>query len=218
MLVGNMKIFNICKYYKKYGLIGFIRRIVARVCHIVYPKADVMYYVDLIGIEQCDIHTISPYEIVSRKSINEIQHDELESLYENIDQSLLQPQLYDRFSRGAVLWLIKKDHCTAGKIWTLTGFTVEPYYYFVTPSDVHLFNNYIFKAYRGQGINPILIQSVLSRLKSYGIHRAFIETNLRNISERKSLAKTSFIPVGVAMKMRLLRWRMTLWRSVVPKY
>jgi len=192
-----------------------MQTVIRKSIHTLWPKADVIYYVDLRSLDPADRQSLKSHEIVSRHCLEEIQAEEEQSLFENIDKSLLLPQLKERFRRGATLWLIKKDHCTAGKVWTLAGSTIEPYYYFLTPGDVHLFNDLVFEPYRGQGMNRILLCEVLYQLKAQRHQRAFIEANLRNIQERRSLAKTPFVVLGLANKKSKGARNVTRWTPAV---
>ena len=204
------------RFYSRHTFPAFLRAVARKSVHTLFPKADVVYCADLSSIDWAGYGQIEAYEVVARGRLDEIKLEEKNDLFENIDESLLLPQLKERFGKGAVLWLIKRGNRTAGKVWTLTGATVEPYYYFLMPKDVHLYNNIVFEAHRGQGINTALLVEVLRHLATQGCQRAFIETNLRNIRERRSLAKTPFVALGLARKKSRRGHNITRWVSRVP--
>ena len=77
---------------------------------------------------------------------------------------LAHQNMKERFGLGASLWLIKSRDKLAGYGWTLQGGTVEPHYFSLGQDDVHLFDFHVFPQYRGQGMNPFLVTSILSNL------------------------------------------------------
>ena len=72
------------------------------------------------------------------------------------------------------MWLIKSAGKLAGFGWTLQGDTIEPHYFPLAQDDVHLFDFHVFPQYRGQGLNPFLVNYILHSLASESSGRAFI--------------------------------------------
>ena len=91
-----------------------------------------------------------------------------------------------------MLWLVKVSGVLAGYIWTIRGATINPDVRTLTHDEVSFFDNMIFENFRGRGINPILINYVLSEMQKQKCVRAFIGTKVTNVSEIKSLEKNGF--------------------------
>ena len=199
------------KYYHQHGFIGTVGRIFREIWLVISKKRFVLYYVDL-PISSTDKRTFpSNVQVLPKYNMEEINTDEMNVLasYRGID--VIKYHAKKRFDKGAILWLAKIDGKTAGMIWSLRGRTMEPYYFFLTDNDVHLFDNEIFKDYRGGGINTVLIERVLLELKNMGAIRAFISTNLRNKAEQRSLGKTSFKKFALARKFHILNRDISIW-------
>jgi ribosomal protein S18 acetylase RimI-like enzyme len=117
----------------------------------------------------------------------------------------------ERFGLGASLWLIKSHDKLAGYGWTLEGRTVEPHFFSLGHRDVHLFDFHVFPQYRGQGMNPTLVTSILRALTAEGAGRAFIEAAEWNQAQLSSLTKTPFRRLGMARKSTLFSRTLVLW-------
>ncbi len=203
-------------YYRKHGLWKSAKQVCIKIKEGMFPEPDVVYYANLIPLKSRNLPVQNEIRVVERKTADQLTPDEKSTLFDQIGRNLIGPQLAERFGRGASAWFVYYKDQFAGMVWTLVGDTVEPFYYFLTPEDVHVFNNVIFPEYRGQGINPVLIETVLHDLSERGLVRAYIETRVSNLAEQKSLAKTSFQPMGTAQKKIRRNRRITFWSSLVP--
>lgn len=151
------------------------------------------------------------FAVECRKNFGEILKDEIETLIHYGGERIIRYELKNRFGKGAYLWLMKVDRKAVGMVWTIRQKTLKPYYWPLTPNDVHLFDNEVFRDYRGQGINPFLINYVVFELKQKGFVRAFIETNEINKPEIRSLSKTFFAELGRAKRLHLPGQNITIW-------
>jgi GNAT superfamily N-acetyltransferase len=113
---------------------------------------------------------------------------------------------------GASLWLIKLEDNLAGYGWTLRGSSVEPHYFCLGPDDAHLFDFHVFPQYRGRGVNPFLVNSILRSLAAECGGRAFIEAAEWNRAQLASLSRTPFHRLGRARKFTIFR-TMVRWEE-----
>jgi ribosomal protein S18 acetylase RimI-like enzyme len=203
-------------YYRKNGFWSSLKQLFVKIHKAMFPEPDIIYYADLVGLPAKESAGPDAIRIVERKTAAEITAEEREVLFDQIGKKLIEPQLTERFARGASAWFVYWKEQFAGMVWTLAGDTMEPFYYFIPPQDVHVFNNVIFPAYRGKGINPVLIETVLARLSERGYVRAYIETLVSNLAERKSLARTRFRPMGIARKKKYGDRQITCWSTKLP--
>jgi len=111
--------------------------------------------------------------------------------------------------------MLRQEADVLGFVWTVERTPIQPYFFPLTAGDVHMFDNEIFFEYRGRGLNPLLIRTVLAQLRQAGLARVFIETLERNTPERKSLAKTAFKPIGVVRKRHIRHKTVVTWSSLV---
>ena len=163
-------------------------------------------------------YPLSPnYSIVCRRSYNEITESELQTLTYYRGEKIVLAQIDDHFSKGACLWLIAIEEKVVGMVWTIRQKTLKPYYWPMTPYDVHLFDNEVFPDFRGRGINPLFIDHLLFKLKKEGLVRAFIETRELNGPEIRSLSKTCFNELGRAHKFHIFCCDITIFKKIPSK-
>lgn len=117
----------------------------------------------------------------------------------------------ERFARGASLWLLKLDGQVAAFGWTLRRDTMEPHYFPLSDGDAHLFDFFVFPAYRGRRLNPLLVNHILAGLAVEGLSRAFIEAAEWNTAQLSSLNRTCFRKLGLARKFRIFGRTVVVW-------
>lgn len=200
-------------YYRKNGFWQSVKQLGKKVKESVFAEPDVIYFADLVHLKQAVPPGQDGIRVVERRTANEITAEEREALYAQIGRKLIEPQMKERFDKGVSAWFVYRENQFAGMVWTLVGDTMEPFYYFIAPEDVHVFNNVIFPEYRGKGINPVLIETVLQALGQRGFVRAYIETSVRNLAEQRSLSRTSFRPMGIADKKKKRGRQVTRWST-----
>ncbi|MFC1761589.1 hypothetical protein ACFL6U_05855 [Planctomycetota bacterium] len=208
----NVFIQKLIRAYRKYGIKGLCGRFWVKIWHTVYSKPDVIYFSDLQTLETPSTQAQEPFRVVERTSMEALQTGELEAIDEYIGPEIAMRMFEERFSKQSSLWLLKKENDCVGMIWTIVGTTIEPFYYHIGRRDVHFYNNEIFLPFRGRGYNTGLIESVLWAMKERGLVRAYIETNLRNSKELRSLEKTDFEKMGLAAKLNVGKRNITQWR------
>ncbi len=206
--------YRIVRYYKANGLTKTLRRSFEMLWQKTFRKRFVIFFVELTKLNGVEIRMPQNFAVECRKNAGEITKDEFESLTHYGGERIIRYELKNRFGKGAYLWLMKVDGKDVGMVWTIRQKTLKPYYWPMTPNDVHLFDNEVFRDYRGQGINPFLINYVVFELKKKGVIRAFIETSEINKPEIRSLSKTSFTELGRAGRLHLPGWNITIWSKI----
>lgn len=148
--------------------------------------------------------------------MTELGADRFHSMTAFWSPKLADRNIRERFARGASLWLAMAGDVLAGYGWTLQGGTIEPYYFPLSPDDVHLFDFQVFPAFRGRGINPFLVTSILVALAREGRTRAFIEAAAWNDAQLASLGKTPFRLFGTVRSLTIANHPLVLWSGQKP--
>jgi len=201
-------------YYRRKGLINTIHRIFQKIKDLPFWKPEILFFVDLAKLENKERTIPNNFRIECLKSEDEIFREDLVVIFKNISEEIMRYFMEERFSQGAFLWLIKVDGAPAGYIWSIERRTIRPHYFPLTADDVHLFDNLIFEKFRGRSINSVLINYVLTELKRDGLVRAFIETNITNTSEIRSLSKAGFQKYGLSRKCHVGERNFVIWSKV----
>jgi ribosomal protein S18 acetylase RimI-like enzyme len=198
-------------YYRRKGLGATLQRAGVAVKRSLFSGRSVLFYCDLAtqGTPPRDLPSFLSVE--RKRSFTELSGEDLEEMISFWNPKLARRNMTERFGLGASLWLIKSREKLAGYGWTLEGKTVEPHYFSLGQNDVHLFDFHVFTQYRGQGMNPFLVTSILSILATEGAGRAFIEAGEWNQAQLTSLAKTPFRRLGMARKFTIWGRTIVLW-------
>lgn len=149
-------------------------------------------------------------------SLTDLSRANFEQVTSIWNPKLASANMRERFARGAVLWLIKSGESVAGYGWTLRGGSIEPYYFPLGADDVHLFDFYVLPEFRGRGINPHLVGSILNELVTTCDGRAFIEAAEWNTNQLLSLRKTPFRCLGRVRTLRVFRRVLIHWKPNEP--
>jgi len=187
-------------YYSRNGLGATIRRAALAVQRAAFSKGMVLLYCDLSDHIARSLKTERYITVEQKRSTAELRQDDLEAITSFWNPKLAHRHISERFAHGSVLWLIRSEDALAGYGWTLQGSTIEPHYFPLTQSDVHLFDFHVFPEYRGRGFNPMLVSHILWRLAAEGSRRAFIEAAAWNRAQLSSLTRTPFLRFGRAIK------------------
>jgi len=202
------------RYYRRKGIINTIRRVFQKIRELLFRKPDILFFADLPRLKNEEYVLPANFGVEFVRSEAEVSRQELNILCEHIGEKIFRYQMEERFSKGALLWLVKVDGMLAGCIWSIARRTIQPHYFPMTDKDVHLFDNFIFEELRGRGINTVLINHVIDELKKKGLLRAFIETNITNKREIRSLAKTDFQKFGLGRKYHTRGYCVVIWSKI----
>jgi len=209
----SLRLIRLKHYYRQEGLFSTIYRIFQKIKEFFFQKPEILFFVDLAKLENEECAISHNFRIEYLKSEDEILREDLIVIFENIDEEIMRYFMEERFSQGALLWLVKVNGTPVGYVWSIERKTIRPHYFPLTANDVHLFDNLIFEKYRGQSINSVLIKYVLNELKRNGMVRAFIETKITNTSEIRSLAKTGFKKFALARIYQTKKNSIVFWSN-----
>lgn len=170
----------------------------------------VLFYFDLQSspLLAVDMASLTIERSCERETLLEQDYEEIVNF---ATPSITSRHIEERFRAGASIWLARWNGKLAGYGWSLTGRSIEPHYFAIAPSDVHLFDFLVFPEYRGHGINPALVMHILSSCRSEGCIRAYIEAAEWNEPQLKSLRKTGFRCLGKARKVKMIGRSVVVW-------
>ena len=160
-----------------------------------------------------DSNDSDEYTVHEKSALSDLVPSEVDALIAGHDVTTIRKKNSARFSKGAHLWLIKRDDTVFGFVWSLGAGTMKPYFFPLGKCDVYLFDNEIFYAYRGKGINRIFLKKVLNELKQHGFRRALIDTRIWDTPEIRCLTRIPFQPIAKARHIRLMGKVIVIWDS-----
>jgi ribosomal protein S18 acetylase RimI-like enzyme len=206
-------------FYRRHGLSASLSRALESIRGIVSNRRAVLFRCDLQHSFSIPGQLPDGISVERKDCMADMAEGDLEKVLNYWNRDLQTKQLCERFQRGAAFWLIKKNNQLAGYGWTLTGSTMKPHFFPLGANDVHLFDFVVFPEFRGQGINPVLVNRVLEMITAEGRVSAFIEAAIQNKSQLRSLQKTAFRRHAAATKVELLGHSLVLWHelSSLPK-
>jgi len=210
-MIKRFYLFRLARYFKSNGLVKTVCHCFEKAGQSIFGRRFIIFFVELTKLNDEGIRMPQNFAVECRKNVGEITKDELETLIHYGGERIIRYKLKNRFGKGAYLWLMKVGGRAVGMVWTTRQKTLQPYYYPMSPNDVHVFDNEVFLDYRGRGINPFLINYVVFALKKEGLVRAYIETRVKNIPEIRSLAKTHFSNYASAIKLHIFGHNITFW-------
>ena len=182
-------------YLRKHGLKKTASRFLTQVKRQILVNREVVFWLDL-STWSPEARSADGYSVVSIERTADIPEAFRALLAQEYPAELQERDNRRRLGEGATLWCLRRSTEFIGFTWTVPGKTLKPYYFPLTPRDVHIIANFIFPAYRGQRLNSVLMQHVLHALKTAGAQRAYIETAEWNEAELRSLDRSGFIRLG----------------------
>jgi hypothetical protein len=198
------KISRLLAYYKLHGLIATLHRFSLATQRLLFNGRMVLLYCDL-AAQQKRFELPEVLQVERKTGENDLNLQDLRELISFWNPKLAGQRIKGRFAQGASLWIVKCEGRLAGFGWTLRGRTVEPHYFLLGADDLHLFDFHVFPQYRGRGVNPLLVNYILSSMASECHARAFIEAAEWNVSQLASLRRTPFRQLGSARKLTFFR-------------
>jgi GNAT superfamily N-acetyltransferase len=207
---------RLVEYQKRHGLRAALRRAGIAARRAVSAGDMVVFYCDLDPDRLRAVKCPAGFSIERLESQTDLTSADFEQVTSFWNPRLASANIRERFESGAVLWLIKSGESVAGYGWTLRGGSIEPYYFPLGADDVHLFDFYVFPEFRGRGINPGLVGSILSEMVKTCDGRAFIEAAEWNTNQLLSLRKTSFRRLGRVRIFRVFRRLLIHWKPSEP--
>ena len=198
-------------YHARNGFWATVERFRVAAKRALFSNRSVLFYCDLATQTAPAADLPGFLKVERKKDAAELRPEDLQAMTSFWNPKLANRNIKERFDLGASLWLIKSDNKLAGYGWTLQGNTVEAHYFRLGQDDAHLFDFHVFPAYRGRGLNPVLVTHILQRLATSGAGRAFIEAAEWNKAQLLSLAKTPFRRLGSASKSTIFGRTIVCW-------
>jgi ribosomal protein S18 acetylase RimI-like enzyme len=215
LTAGNMtistSISRLAAYYTRHGYAATIHRASLAVKRAVFSNRMVIFYCDLTKQTAVPVHISSFLKVERLRSYAELSPPDLHQIINIWNKKLAHRNIRERFDQGASLWLMRSGEQLAGYGWTLKGSTIEPHYFPLAEDDVHLFDFHVFPQYRGQGMNPLLVNHILRSLAGECGGRALIEAAEWNGPQLSSLRKTPFRRMGWARKSTIFHRTIVSW-------
>jgi ribosomal protein S18 acetylase RimI-like enzyme len=202
---------RVTAYCARYGFGATIRRASVAVKRALLSNCMVVFYCDLAKQTTAPVNVLSYLKVERLKSYAELNPRDLQEMTSFWYPKQAHRNIQERFKQRASLWLIRSGGRLAGYGWTLQGSTIEPHYFPLTQDDVHLFDFHVFPQYRGQGMNPLLVNQILRSLAGECVGRAFIEAAEWNEAQLSSLRKTPFRCMGWARKSAVFHRTIVCW-------
>ena len=214
-----MKISNaslrVAEYYKRNGLVGTLRRAQIAFARSVFAPKMVVFYCDLDERRLPKVRLSDSLKVKRLTALDELDHDQLRQIIALWSPKLANLKIKERFDNGASLWLIEFQDRLAGYGWTLQGRTIAEYYFPMGPSDVQLFDFFIFPEFRGRALHWFLTGYILKTLAAEGGARAYADTHEWNEAQLASFKMTPFRRLGVVRTYQFFGHYLTSW--IAPK-
>jgi ribosomal protein S18 acetylase RimI-like enzyme len=215
MSIAN-SISRLAEYYRRHGLAATMRRVGVASKRGLFTSRMVVFYYDLDERRVPEVNTVKALKVERLRTPAELSPKHFEEMTSFWRPKVASRNIYERFKKGASLWLVVCEDELAGYGWTLQGCTMEPYYFPLAKDDVHLFDFHVFPRYRGRGLNPYLIDRILDVLATKCGGRAFIEAAEWNAPQLNSLRKTHFRRLGLVRSFTILGHTFVSWTRNKP--
>jgi ribosomal protein S18 acetylase RimI-like enzyme len=198
-------------YCRRHGLRSAVGRAALAVNRAMFSNHMELFYFDLVGEIPGPAELPSCVKLERKKDETEIRESDLQEFLSLWNPKIVRQEMMVRFRLGGALWLLKINGKVAGYGWTLLGRTIKPHFFHLGQDDVHLFDYYVAPSFRGQGLNPLLVNTILRKLAAEGARRAFIEVAEWNHAQLSSLRKTPFSRLGRASKLTIGNRTIVCW-------
>ena len=202
---------RVTSYFARHGLAATLRRASIAAKRAIFARCMVVFYCDLAKQAKSPARIPNSMKLERLNSATDVGPQDLQKMTSFWNPKKACGNIRERFEHGATLWTAKSGEKLAGYGWTLRGGTIEPHYFPLAKHDLHLFDSHVFPEYRGQGINPLLVNHILHTMSSEGIGRAFIEAAEWNEAQLASLRKTPFRRLGWARKSTVFHRAFVCW-------
>ena len=205
---------------KSEGAIVGLTWLITTVYHRVIPQKQVIWSIDLTKVDCEGFSMPEGVEIKRFHSIDEIDKEDYKVLIErgtSLMGSAASILVRERFNKGAVLWLLKKNGQLAGYNWTIINNHVTPTYFPHTETDAHSIGTEIFPDFRGCHLFRLFLEGRKVILKKEGSKRYYSETFLWNKRAIKANLKISLRKIGIATRFSIFSKNIVIWHDMTAK-
>ncbi len=205
------KLYTIINYLKNNGSLATLHKIYLILKRKIYQNRFVLYYYDIQEVKNIYFNSSDELYIEIKNRKSDISKLDISKFFVNNIRENIERNIEARFKKGSTVWFLKTQNNFIGFIWSIQKTPIKPYYFPLTDNEIYLFDNEIFKEYRGKGFNTVLINKVLVELKIRGFKRAFIATAIWNDAEINSLSKCRFKRLAIVKNYYLFKKNITIW-------
>lgn len=198
-------------FFKRHGFRATIRRVATGIRRALFSNRQVVFWCDLSRQIAPPIELPNAVTVERKRSAAEIDPQELAQIVNIWNPELAQRNMYERFDKGASLWLIKFKGQLAGCGWTLQGKAIAPYYFPLADDDIQFFDFHVFPKYRGRAIDWFLMTHALREVAEDGALRAFAEAAEWNQVSLSSITSTPFRRLGSVRKLTIAGHVIVCW-------
>jgi hypothetical protein len=207
---------RLTSYYSNHGFGATLNRAALALRRALFSGRMVVFSFDLGQVTPVPVDLPDSLKVERLESLLEVSPLDLQAMTSFWNPKQADRKIKERFAKKASLWLIKSGDNLAGYGWTLQGTTIEPYYFPLGHRDVHLFDFHVFPQYRGRGMNPLLVGTILNDLTTEAGGNAFIEAAEWNEAQLSSLRKTPFRQMGRVRSLNLFGHMFVFWAEREP--
>lgn len=211
----NLLVSRLVQSIKTKGIFFTMNRFFIISKRTLFQNKSIIYCADLCSIEYDNFELPKNYFIEVIQKEEDLSKNNLKQLLKYRPHEILKLQFQERFHKGAVLWLLMISDNVVGFHWSITGQPIKQYFFSFTCKDALLFDSEIFAEFRGQGLNPLLIDYIMCNLKKQGVNRAYIDIRMWNAANIRSITKTKFKKIGIARKVILLGKVFVIWYEML---
>jgi len=192
---------RLSEFYGRHGLLSTLRRGTIGIRRTFFSNRMAIFSCDLARLTAPAVQMPSSVSVQRIPSLAALAPGDLQQMTSFWNPTLAKQNIRERFEKHSSLWLMKVKGTLAGYGWTLKGTSIEPYFFSLSQTDVHLYDFHVFPEFRGNGFNPLLVTFILGSMAVEGSGRAFIEAAEWNTAQLSSLRKTPFRQVAWAKKV-----------------
>lgn len=204
-------------YREKYGVIGAVRTMLARVWSRTVGEAEWFYSFDLQKDRIRSADSEGPLRLLSFSTPSDLDAQSLGSLRKYKSSRACARFLESWFSRGATLWLSCAGDDVVGLQWTITGGLGGFYSIPVGRDEAIIVAVEVFPPYRGKGLYPRMLSQLLPKLKDSGHRRAFLKVAASNTPMLRAIAKMDCDRVGRVYTCQTRKHLITVWNRAQTK-
>lgn len=192
------------RLWKEHGTIGLIRRIVRHK----FPIHISLVYLKTDRSNSCAV----PGLLIERYPLRSgVDLEIIDTLRMSRGNGMIR-EMDKLFSRSCELWIGRLEGKIAGICWSRCNKRRTDYFVGLEETDATILSCLVFPAFRGRGIFPAMLQTMVKTLMDEDqVRRVFIDCKSWNQPSRRGIQKAGFVPVGSAVRMVLFEHVHILW-------
>jgi hypothetical protein len=210
----------LCREIKSNGVLYASKWLITTAYRRIIPQKQVIWCVELTDVRNEEFVLPGDIKIERFKSLEQVNKNDLKILTESHSDLMGSASgilIRERFNKGAMLWLIKKNDQLAGYRWTIANNHKTPTYFPHTETDMHSIGIEIFRDFRRHHLFYIFQQSMVITLKNEGFKRFYSETFLYNKRAMKAMLNYGLRKIGIATRFSIFGKNIVIWHDMSEK-